>query len=193
MLDWRLIARLVLVLAISPFAYYLIVLYSIWRFFGAAKRPPSSGFTPPVSNLQPIRGLDPDAYENFASLCRQNYPDYELLFCVNTMQDPVVPVIEKLQRDFPGRSIRLLVGFGEREQPGTNDKVMKLVRLVREARHEVLVINDSDVRVEPDYLRTVVAPLADPGVGAVTCLYTSTAAKTFTDRLQTIGIAPGRH
>lgn len=182
------IARIVLVLAVSPFAYYLIVLYSVWRFFAESRRARASDFTPPVSNLQPIRGLDPEAYENFASLCRQDYPDYEMLFCVNTREDPVVPVIEQLARDFPQRTIRLLVGFGERETPGTNDKVMKLVRLVREARNEVVVINDSDVRVTPDYLRTVVAPLADPSVGAVTCLYASTGEQTFTDHLQTIGM-----
>src|SRR5580698_4363788 len=124
---------------------------------------------PPISNLQPIRGLDPDAYENWASLCRQDYPDYELLFCVNTMDDPAVPVLQQIMRDFPQRNIRLLVGFGDRggRPLGTNDKVMKLVRLVGEAKNEVLVINDSDVRVQPSYLRTVVAPLADPSIGAV--------------------------
>ena len=188
MLDWRLVARIVLVLAISPFAYYIIVLYSVWRFFAQPKHAYVPDFTPPISNLQPIRGLDRDAYENFASLCRQDYPDYELLFCVNTLEDPAVPVIEKVARDFPHRAIRLLVGFGERGAPGTNDKVMKLVRLVREARNEVVVINDSDVRVTPDYLRTVVAPLANPGVGAVTCLYASTGDKTLIDHLQTIGM-----
>src|SRR5579871_4579507 len=134
--------------AAIPFIYFLIVLYSASRYFAQARNaPPSaSDFTPPVSNLQPVRGLDPEAYENFASLCRQDYPDYELLFCVNTREDPAVPVIEKIARDFPRRKIRLLVGLGERGTPGTNDKVMKLVRLVREARNEVLVINDSDVR-----------------------------------------------
>jgi ceramide glucosyltransferase len=184
-----LVSRLLLVMAISPFAYYLIVLYSTWRFFRKRRSPGRLPYAPPLSNLQPIRGLDPEAYENFSSLCRQDYPDYELLFCVNTLQDPAVPVIEKLMRDFPERSIRLLVGLGERGgRPGTNDKVMKLDRLVREASHEVLVINDSDVRVQPDYLRTVVAPLADPAIGAVTCLYASTGDKTFIDRLQTIGM-----
>jgi ceramide glucosyltransferase len=185
-----LIASLLLLLAVSPFAYYLIVLYSIWRFFGVNKgATPSRSFTPPVSNLQPIRGLDPEAYENFASLCRQDYPNYELLFCVNTREDPAVPVIENLARDFPNCSIRLLVGFGfDATSDGTNDKVMKLIRLVREARHEVLVINDSDVRVASDYLRTVVAPLSDPSIGAVTCLYASTEERTFIDSLQTIGM-----
>lgn len=190
MLDCRLIADLLLVLAISPFVYYLLVLFSAWRFFRTAKRrAPLSEFTPPVSNLQPIRGLDPEAYENFASLCRQDYPDYELIFCVNTSQDPAVPLIEKLAHEFPERSIRLLIGFGDRgDRIGTNDKTMKLARLVRNARHEVLVINDSDVRVASDYLRTIVAPLANRSIGAVTCFYASAAEKTFVDRLQTVSM-----
>src|SRR5271155_3669897 len=142
----------VLGIATFPFIYYLISLYSAWGFF--RRRPatgPKTEFTPPVSNLKPVRGLDPDAYENFASFCRQDYPDYELLFCVGDKDDPVFPVLEKLTRDFPERRIRILFGSGGK---GSNDKVVKLARLVSEAQHEVVVISDSDVRVRPDYLRT---------------------------------------
>jgi len=178
---------LVLVLAATPFLYYLLVLYSSWRFFWRAekrlRRDPD--FTPPVSNLKPVRGLDPEAYENFASYCRQDYPEYELIFCVGGENDPSVPVLEKLARDFPERRIRVLYGSG---RDAFNDKVGKLVRMVREARNEVLVINDSDVRVKPDYLRTVVAPLHNPKVGGVTCLYVSTHDKSFAQHLQSIGI-----
>ncbi len=176
-----------LILAATPFIYYLIVLFSTWRFFwGAADRlSTDSGFTPPISNLKPLRGLDPEAYENLASYCRQDYPEYELIFCVGDESDPSVPVLEKLKRDFPGRQIRILFGSG---RPAINDKVGKLVRMVREARHEILVINDSDVRVEPDYLRTVVAPLRNPKVGGVTCLYVSTEDRTFTQHLHSIGM-----
>jgi ceramide glucosyltransferase len=142
-------------------------------------------FTPPVSNLKPVRGLDPEAYENFASYCRQDYPDYELIFCVGDENDASVPVLQKLIRDFPERQIRVLYGSG---RDAINDKVAKLVRMVHEARNEVLVINDSDVRVEPNYLRTVVAPLRDPKIGGVTCLYVSTQDKTFTQHLQSIGM-----
>jgi len=181
-----LIVYVVLLFATFPAIYYLMALYSALRFFRAA-RPLRSGadFTPPISNLQPIRGLDHEAYENFASLCRQNYPDYELLFCVSSDDSPAVPVIEKLARDFPERRIRLLHGSG---RDGLNDKVAKLVRLVSEARNEVLVINDSDVRVEPNYLRTIVAPLRDPSIGAVTCFYASTEDKTFAENLQSVGM-----
>ena len=176
-----------LVVAAIPFIYYLIALFSAWQFFrrtaprSAGKQP----FTPPVSNLKPIRGLDPDAYENFATFCRQDYPDYELIFCVGDEDDPAVPILQKLARDFPERRIRILIGSGG---TGTNDKVVKLARLVREAQHDVVVISDSDVRVQPDYLRTVVAPLADPKVGAVTCFYVSIEDKTVTDSLQTVGM-----
>lgn len=180
-----LIVYSLLAIATFPFAYYLIALYSAVRFFSASQRRSNGDFLPPVSNLKPIRGIDPEAYENFASLCTQDYPDYELLFCVSSSSDPVVPIIEKLARDFPRRSIRILFGSG---RIASNDKVAKLVRLVAEARHEVVVINDSDVRVGPDYLRTVVAPLQNPKVGAVTCFYASNGDATFTDKLQTVGM-----
>ena len=178
---------LFLALAATPFIYYLLVLYSSWRFFWRSKDRvlPNSDFTPPVSNLKPVRGLDPEAYENFASYCRQDYPDYELIFCVSDHNDTSVPVLEKLIRDFPERRIRVLYGSG---RTAINDKVAKLVRMVNEAQNEVLVINDSDVRVEPNYLRTVVAPLRNPKVGCVTCLYVSTHDKTLTQHLQSIGM-----
>jgi ceramide glucosyltransferase len=178
---------LFLTLAATPFIYYLLVLFSTWRFFRGADRrlSPGSDFTPPVSNLKPLRGLDPEAYENLASYCRQDYPQYELIFCVGDENDPSVPVLEKLKRDFPHRQIRILFGSGRK---AINDKVAKLVRMVDEARYEVLVINDSDVRVEPNYLRTVVAPLRDPKVRGVTCLYVSTEDQTFTQRLQSVGM-----
>ncbi len=123
--------NLFLAVAAIPFIYYLLALYSSWNYF--RQRTPSQSdpnFTPPISNLKPIRGLDPDAYENFASFCRQDYPDYEILFCVGDADDPVLPVIEKLIYDFPECKIRVLYGSG---RIATNDKVAKLARLVDEA------------------------------------------------------------
>ena len=181
------ISDVVLAVAAIPFIYYLIALFSSWQFFRRTgpRSVANHNFTPPVSNLKPIRGLDPDAYENFASFCKQDYPDYEVLFCVGNEDDPVLPVLQKLAHDFPERRIRVLFGSGGK---GSNDKVVKLARLVSEAQHEVVVISDSDVRVRPDYLRTVVAPLSDPKVGAVTCFYAAIEDKTLTDSLQTMGM-----
>ena len=173
--------------AAIPFIYYSIALFSGWRFFARKSGRPFSDVphTPPVSILKPVRGLDPDAYENFASFCRQDYPEYEIVFCVGDRTDPVLPVIEQVMRDFPERQIRVLFGSG---REATNDKVAKLVRLSKEAKYETLVINDSDVRAEPGYLRAIVAPLADPGVGAVTCFYASAEEKSAVQKLQTVGM-----
>ncbi len=178
--------HLVLVLALFPFIYLGIALYSAWHFFRRSPDDPApENFTPPISNLKPVRGLDPDAYENFASFCRQDYPEYEIVFCVGSIDDPILPVIEKLQHDFPERTIRILYGSG---RTATNDKVAKLARLANEAKYEHLVISDSDVRVSPDYLRKTIAPLANPRVGAVTCLYVSTADTNLVEDLQSIGM-----
>jgi ceramide glucosyltransferase len=176
-----------LVLAAIPFIYYGIALYSSFRFFQRGPRPSPSGraFAPAVSILKPIRGLDPEAYDNLASFCRQDYPEYEVLFCVGDAEDPALPVIDKLIADFPERGIRVLFGSG---RTATNDKVAKLVRLVSEAQHEIVVISDSDVRVQSDYVRTVVAPLADPHVGAVTCFYVPTHETTLVQNLQSVGM-----
>jgi ceramide glucosyltransferase len=173
-------------IAAIPAIYYFLVLYSTGRFLSSAKMRGKSptGFTPPVSGLKPIRGLDVEAYENYASFCRQDYPNYEILFCVDE-DDPAVPVLKKLMSDFPERQVRLLYGSGRN---AINDKVARLVRLVSEAQHDMLVITDGDVRVTPDYLRTVVEPFRDPKVGAATCFYVSTQETTFVEKMQSIGM-----
>ncbi len=171
-------------LASLPFIYYLLAIYSSRRFF-SQREIETRSFTPPLSILKPVRGLDPDAYKNFASFCDQDYPEYEIVFCLGAEDDPAVPIIDSLRRNFPRQRIRVLFGSG---RAAANDKVAKLVRLANEAEYEYLVINDSDVRVRRDYLRKIVAPLADPKIGAVTCLYVSTGDHTFTDTLQTVGM-----
>jgi len=180
-------STLFLAFAAIPFIFYSIALYSSWHFFRRSRslNVPRPDFTPPVSIVKPVRGTDPGAYENFASNCRQDYPNYELIFCVGNDRDPVLPVIEKLAHNFPERRIRVIFGVTAK---GASDKAAKLARLTSAAEHEVLVIADSDVRVQPGYLRAVVAPLADPAVGAVTCLYTAANQRTFTEQLHTIGM-----
>jgi ceramide glucosyltransferase len=156
-----------LVLATAPLAYYVLSLYCVLGYFRGLRRSPflTSSYSPPVSILKPVRGVDCEAYENFASYCLLDYPEYELIFAVADSDDPAIPVIEKLQTDFPRCSIRLIKGA---ERIGTNSKVNSLCRLVGESKYDVVVMSDSDVRVDADYLRTVVPPFANPRVGAVT-------------------------
>ncbi len=189
--------------------YYLVAIFSARRFFLGGGEPWRAGtgdegsgvgekfsprplapgpcsFAPPVSILKPVHGVDQEAYANFASFCRQDYPEYEILFGVRDADDPVVPIIQKLIQDFPRSSIRLLIGSS---RAGSNDKVAKLCRLAQEARYELLVVSDSDVRVAPDYLSTVVAPFRDSQVGAVTCLYSGMGAKTLGDELEAVSLS----
>lgn len=166
---WPAIREALLVLACAPLVYYAVAIVAASRFFRSRSNSAiPSGFVPPISILKPIRGLDRQAYENFASFCRQDYPNFEILFCATDRDDPAVAVIEKVIRDFPQRSIRLLIGS---EPLGVSDKVNKLCRMVREARHEIIVVSDSDVRVEPGFLRAIAAPFGNPEIGGVTCLY----------------------
>ncbi|MBI3483594.1 MAG: glycosyltransferase [Acidobacteria bacterium] len=175
----RILRELILILACSPFIYYLLSIFSARRFFSAQRSEAARvcgthEFVPPASILKPVRGLDLESYENYASFCRLDYPEYEILFCVNDANDPGVPVIEELIRNFPERRISLLIGA---ERLGSNGKVNKLCRLANEARHDLLVISDSDIRVSPDYLRAVAAPFRDPKVGVVTCMYVGLAER----------------
>jgi ceramide glucosyltransferase len=175
---YRVSRELIFAASLAPLAFYLFGAWAAWRFFRNRDRAAKDAgdFTPPVSILKPLRGLDLGAYENFASFCRQDYPQYEILFAVSNEEDPAVPVVRRLVRDFPEISIRLLVNA---EAKGTNDKVGKLCLLAQEASYPLLVITDSDVRVAPDYLRKVTAIFRDPQVGAVTALYRALEAPSF--------------
>ncbi len=177
-LRWSLLA-----LALGPFGYYLLAITAARRFF--RNRPPiQRDFTPPVSVLKPVRGLDRKAYENYASFCRQEYPEFEIIFGVTEDSDPAIPIIRKLMQDFPQCKIRLLIGA---EPLGTGDKVNKLCRMVREAKYDILIISDSDIRVAPGYLYAVAGPFADPKVGAVTCLYRGITDGTLVSEMEALG------
>src|SRR5580700_5373648 len=126
-----------LAIAAIPFIYYLIVIYSAGRYFRQPPSVPDGSFTPPVSILKPFRGLDPDAYENLASFCRLDYPEFEIVFCIDPDDDVIQKIIARLTAEFPQGRIRILYGSG---RVAANDKVAKLARLVNEAAYEVVVI-----------------------------------------------------
>jgi ceramide glucosyltransferase len=177
-------------LAWLPVAYYIFAADSARRFFSRSALDQSvndkADFTPAVSILKPVRGLDRHSLEHFTSFCCQDYPAYEILFAVADASDPAIPIVRQLADAHPERSIRLIVGAPE---IGASSKVNKLCRLAREARHEILVISDSDITVPPSYLRSVVAPFQDVQVGAVTCLYRGTPDRGLWAAIEAIGIS----
>jgi ceramide glucosyltransferase len=181
---------LVTAFAVAGMGYYLACLWSARAFL--RDRPQESGSTgqagsslPPVSILKPLRGVDPENYESFCSHCAQDYPEYEIIFGVSEADDPAMRTVRQLQQEFPQRAIQLVVCS---QQLGANTKVSNLAQMLRAARYDCLIVNDSDIRVPADYLRRVVKPLADPGVGLVTCLYRGIPAATLGSRLESLGI-----
>jgi ceramide glucosyltransferase len=180
---WR---EAILLIALAPLAYYLVAMLAAIRFFRRERAGRLGDFTPPVSLLKPVRGIDFAAYQNFKSFCLQDYPEYEILFCVNELSDPAVPLIEQIIAEHPERRIRLFSGA---ERIGSNRKVNNLVLLTKEAQHEILVQSDGDVRVGPHYLRELVAPFLNSQVGAVSCFYRGIVEDNLGAKLEAVGAA----
>jgi ceramide glucosyltransferase len=151
-----------------PLAYGLIALFCARAFFN--RRKTASNYTPPITILKPVKGMDAESYENFASFCRQDYPLFQIIFAAASPADPVIPAIEKLAADFPALDIDLVV---DGRTYGPNYKVCNLINAYPLAKHDIIIVCDSDIRVGKRYLREVSAPFADPGVGLVTSLYRS--------------------
>lgn len=171
-------------LALGGLAYLLLTLWGIRRHLLTRRAVPD--FTPPVSILKPLKGLDPEMYTAFRSHCLQDYPEYEIIFGVNDTDDPAVEVVERLKVEFPTRRIELV---NCPEPFGTNRKVSNLMQMAKVARYSHLVINDSDIRVPANYLREVMGPFADRKVGMVTALYRGVAAATLGSRLEAVTIS----
>jgi ceramide glucosyltransferase len=181
----QVIAAFFTLMTLAALAYSLLV-FRAARSYSRAAHVPLPDFTPPVSILKPVKGLDPEMYAAFASHCRQDYPaDYEILFGLHDMDDPAVQAIEKLQQEFPAHSIRIIVCP---EILGTNGKVSNLVQMLPHARFDYLLINDSDIHVSTQYLRHTMPAFAiktkkQRQVGMVTALYRGRAHGTLKSRL----------
>ncbi len=171
--------------AIGGLAYYALAIVSASQF-PRDRQPSTSNFTPGVSFLKPLRGSDPGMYKAFRSHCLQNYPDFEIIFGVSDPNDDAIRLVRQLQSEFPQRRIELVVAD---KSLGPNGKVSTLAQMLPLARFDYLIVNDSDIKLEPDYLRRVLAPLADPTVGMVTCLYRGIAERTLGSRLESLGIS----
>jgi ceramide glucosyltransferase len=180
---WR--SALVLV-SLVPLGYYAVAILAALRFFWRERQKRVGGFLPPASVLKPVRGVDFASYENFSSFCRQEYPEYEILFCVNDLEDAAVPLIRRLISEFPQRSIRLL---SDAPPLGANRKVSNLALLAREAKYELLVQSDGDVRVGPTYLREMAAPFEHPETSVASCFYRGVTEPSLWAEIEALGAA----
>lgn len=180
---WR--AAIVL-LALAALTYCVVAVVATIHFFSRERKKALGAYTPPISVLKPVRGVDFASYENFKSFCLQDYPEYEILFCVNDLSDEAVPLIRRLTEEFPQRGIRLLSGA---PQIGSNRKVSNLVLLAREAKYELLVQSDGDVRVAPNYLREMAAPFERKDTGVLSCLYRGVTQDSFWAWMEALGAA----
>ncbi len=162
--------RLFWLIFLPSAAYQLLALFAALQHLAKRRSDrlrPQPAFAPPVSVLKPLRGMDPNTYEAFVSQIEQRYPAFEILFGARDENDAAAQEVRRLQRNFPGSGLRLIIGA----DPASNSKVGVLMELARHARHAIWIVNDSDIKVDRDYLSQVVAPLADASIGVVTCLY----------------------
>jgi ceramide glucosyltransferase len=166
--------------ALAGGAYFTLALVAALQ----SRRPVTSTYAPPVSILKPVRGRDPRFYEALVSHAAQDYPEFEIIFGVKDLIDPALVDIGRLIAAYPTIPIRVV-----REAPETpNGKVGVLIALADAARYPFLLVNDSDILVEPSYLRTVMARLEDPRTGLVTCLYRG-RGQSFPAWFEALGIA----
>lgn len=180
-------------LTLSGLAYLLLALWSTRDFAHFWRRKPlQGGFSPDVTILKPMKGVDPRMAAGLISHCQQQYAGrFEIVFGVSSLDDPAVEEIERLRVQFPECAIRLVEC---RERLGTSGKVSLLVQMLREARYEFILINDSDIFVSPNYLTRVMALFADASVGMVTAPYIGRTAesgleRTLWSRLEALGIS----
>jgi ceramide glucosyltransferase len=176
------IYALVLIAIAATLYQILALLASLHHLAGTEPQPEVS--PQPVSILKPVRGLDPKFWESIVSHAEQDYPKFEILFGVGDPGDPAIPIIERLIAAYPNRDIRLI----RTKTDLPNGKAGTLEEISSHARYPVLVVNDSDILVPPAYLRRIVAPLSDPQIGVVTCLYRGDGV-SWPARWESLGIA----
>ncbi len=178
-------------LSFVSICYYLACIYAARRFFSQPSV--DKRFQgPPVSIMIPLCGKDFEAYENYVSFCLQDYSDYQIVFGVSDETDSSIPVIRRLMANFSRKDITLV---SDAAAIGENPKVNNLHNMLKKAKHELIVLVDSDIRVQADYLASIVPEFTDERVGLVTCLYRAGAAPDFASKIEAMGItaefAPG--
>ena len=160
---------LLVLISFFAIAYLLFANFCIIELRKNIKRPHiPSGFTPAVTIFKPICGLEQGMDDNLRSFCEQDYPEYQIIFGLHGNDDDAIPVIRKIIEDYPQLDLEIII---DARLHGSNHKISNLINMFPAAKHEILVVSDSDMRVRKNYLHDVVAPFANAANGAVTCLY----------------------
>jgi ceramide glucosyltransferase len=183
--DWLLILLCCAATVYVSVAALALPSLSAWRQRFGQEAGHTGRLCAPVSVLKPLCGAEPRLYENLATFCEQTHPRFQVLFGVSSAADPAIEVVRRLQAAYPAHDIALVI---DPLVHGQNLKVSNLINLAAHARHDIIVVADSDIAVEPDYLETVAAPLADPEVGVVTCLYHAQSVGGFWPRVGSLFI-----
>ena len=170
-----------LLLGLAPSAYILFATWRVRRFVRTSEPPqPAMARSQPVTVLKPLCGLDPELAENLRSFCRQRHSRFQIVFGVMDDDDPAIAVVREIMEEFPDLDLKLVI---DPRVHGSNRKISNLINMVAGARHDFIVIADSDMRVAADYLDQVIAPLLQPGTGLVTCLYSGQTTRGLTSAL----------
>jgi ceramide glucosyltransferase len=177
------LALLLLILVAGSLVYCVLICIAAVRY--KSVRPPEARWLPPISVLKPLAGVDEGLADNLRSFFEQEYPEFELLFAVRDASDPAVKVVKELCREFPDVTAQLIVTG---EPPYPNAKVYSLDRMLQEARHELLVMSDSDIRVTRDMLQVVAAEFQDDDVALATCPYRAVPGPSPWSTLEAIGL-----
>ncbi len=174
-------------LTLSGIVYCILALWATRRFERTPAPQPDPTFTPGITILKPIKGLDPRMHAGLVSHCTQNYAGpFEILFGVSSLDDPAVAEVARLRVDFPHIPIRLI------ECPlrlGPNGKLSNLTQMLPHATHEHILVNDSDILVSPNYLTHIAAAFNQENIGLVTAPYIGLASRTLWSRLEALGIS----
>lgn len=182
-MTWLDVTWFLVALTAGALIYCLLTIVAAQRYRSVI--PPRLESAEPISILKPLAGLDDLLESNLRTFFRQDYPAFEILFAVRSVDDPAVAVVKKLQHEFPGVPARLFVTG---ESPYPNAKVFSLDLMLKQAANDLVVMSDSDIGVTPDLLRTVAAEFQDERIGVATCPYRAVPGNSFWSRLESTSI-----
>ena len=172
---------------ISGSVYSILSVWTASRFFKSSKSDfnTTNEFQPPVTVLKPVKGLEKNLKLNLRTIGLQNYPNYQIVYSVQDPEDPALPIIQEIQEELGSDRVSVIIST---VQAGANGKVNNLLGAIEEARHDIIIISDSDIHLRPDYLENLVAPLANPEVGCVCNLFKLTTAERWFEKMELLTI-----